>query len=187
MDTKPVIVLGVTGGIAAYKTADLCSKLVQAGFDVEVVMTENATRFVTPLTFQTLSQRPVITSLWETPDWKPEHVALADRAGLLVVAPCTANFLGKYAHGIADDALSTFAVSCQCPVLLAPAMNPKMWQHPAVAANVELLKSRGVEFVGPAAGHVACGPDGVGRMAPVEEIRAAITAICSRKSPGRIS
>lgn len=171
---KHVIVLGVTGGIAAYKAADLCSKLVQGNYDVQVVMTENAARFVTPLTFQTLSRRPVITSLWDAPDWKPEHVALADGAELFVVAPCSANFLGKYAHGIADDALTTFAISCACPVLLAPAMNPEMWKHPAVAANVSLLRSRGVDFVGPAFGRVACGPDGQGRMCEVEEIREAI-------------
>ncbi len=177
---KNVIVLGVTGGIAAYKCADLCSKLVQDRYDVQVVMTANATRFVTPLTFQTLSRRPVITSLWEAPDWKPEHVALADEAALFAVVPCSANFLGKYANGIADDALSTFAISCDCPVLLAPAMNPKMWQHPAVAANVEALKSRGVNFVGPAAGHVACGPDGAGRLAALEEIRAAIDGLTGR-------
>lgn len=166
----PFVVLGVTGGIAAYKTAALCSLLVKRGYRVQVVMTANATRFVTPLTFQTLSQRPVITSLWDVPDWRPEHVALADAAQLLIVAPCTANFLGKYANGIADDALSTLAVSCLCPVLLAPAMNPKMWRHPAVCDNVATLRRRGVRFAGPAAGHVACGADGTGRMVEPEEI-----------------
>ena len=162
---KPLIALGVTGGIAAYKAAELCSTLVKAGFGVQVVMTENACRFVGELTFRTLSQRPVIIDLWTLPDWRPGHVALAAEAALLVVAPCTANFIGKYAGGIADDALSTLAISTRRPVLLAPAMNPKMWAHPACQANVELLRSRGVRFAGPESGRVACGEGGVGRMA----------------------
>lgn len=174
MSEKTVITLGVTGGIAAYKAADLCSKLTQNGFQVQVVMTENATRFVAPLTFQTLSRRPVITQLWEHGDWKPEHVAVAQETRLFAVAPCTANFLAKYAHGLADDALSTFAISMHCPALLAPAMNPAMWQHPAVQENVRILRERGVHFAGPARGRVACGADGEGRMASPEEIFLAI-------------
>ena len=168
------VILGVTGGIAAYKSADLCSRLMKAGVEVQVVMTENACRFVTPLTFRTLSRRPVVTSLWETPAWQPEHVALAEWAQALVVAPCTANFMGKYAAGIADDALTTLAISVECPVMLAPAMNPKMWRQPVVQENVALLQSRGVIFCGPAAGHVACGADGVGRMADVNDLYAMI-------------
>ena len=164
------LILGVTGGIAAYKSADLCSRLTKAGVEVQVVMTENACRFVTPLTFRTLSRRPVVTSLWETPTWQPEHVALADWAQGFVVAPCTANFIGKFARGIADDALSTLAISVECPVMLAPAMNPKMWRQQAVQDNAALLRERGVIFCGPAAGHVACGADGVGRMAEVDEL-----------------
>ena len=180
MSEAPVITLGVTGGIAAYKAADLCSKLTQKGFQLQVVMTANATKFVTPLTFQTLSRRPVITQLWEHADWKPEHVAVAQETKLFAVAPCTANFLAKYAHGIADDALSTFAISMHCPALLAPAMNPAMWSHPAVQDNVRTLQSRGVHFVGPAQGRVACGADGVGRMASVEEIFLAICELVHR-------
>lgn len=180
MSEAPVITLGVTGGIAAYKAADLCSKLTQKGFQLQVVMTANATKFVTPLTFQTLSRRPVITQLWEHADWKPEHVAVAQETKLFAVAPCTANFLAKYAHGIADDALSTFAISMHCPALLAPAMNPAMWSHPAVQDNVRTLQSRGVHFVGPAQGRVACGADGVGRMASVEEIFLAICELVNR-------
>ena len=168
------VILGVTGGIAAYKSADLCSRLMKAGVEVQVVMTENACRFVTPLTFRTLSRRPVVTSLWETPAWQPEHVALAEWAQALVVAPCTANFMGKYAAGIADDALTTLAISVECPVMLAPAMNPKMWRQPVVQENAALLQSRGVIFCGPAAGHVACGADGVGRMADVDDLYAMI-------------
>lgn len=169
-----VIVLGVTGGIAAYKSAFLCSKLVQAGYDVRVVMTENAAKFVTPLTFRTLSRNPVTTSLWDEPEWKPEHVALANIADLFVVAPATANFLAKFANGIADDALSTFAATYEGMSLIAPAMNPAMWKNPACAANVETLKSRGVAFIGPECGHVACGEPGAGRMSEPEKIFAAV-------------
>ena len=173
---KTVIALGVTGGIAAYKAADLCSRLARK-YDVRVLMTENAARFVTPLTFKTLSRNPVVTSLWEEPEWRPEHVALADEADLFAVVPATANFLAKYAHGIADDALTTFAATYDGPVLLAPAMNPKMWAQPACVDNVALLQSRGVSFCGPVSGHVACGADGIGRMAEPEQILAAIETL----------
>ncbi len=169
-DHRKSIALGITGCIAAYKGADLCSRLVQDGYNVHVLMTESATKLVTEQTFLTLSRNPVITSLWNSPEWRPEHVALSDQVSLLVVAPCTANFIAKLAHGIADDALSTFAITHTGPILLAPGMNPKMWQNPAVQDNVKLLRKRGVLFVGPAAGHVACGPEGVGRMVEVEAI-----------------
>ncbi|MBQ4106144.1 MAG: phosphopantothenoylcysteine decarboxylase [Lentisphaeria bacterium] len=177
MKDKPVVALGVTGGIAAYKAAELCRLLKRRGYEVRVVMTENACRFVTPLTFRTLSQYPVMTSLWETPEWRPEHVALADEAALLVIAPCTANCLGKLAGGIADDALSTLGLTFGGPVVVAPAMNPGMWRNPAVQQNVEVLKSRGVRFVGPADGDVACGAAGTGRMAEPEEIASAVIGI----------
>ena len=168
--SEKCIVFGVTGGIAAYKAADLCSKLTQKSYDVHVIMTESAQELVTSRTFQTLSKNPVMTSLWEEPDWQPGHVALAERAGLLVVAPCTANFIGKFAHGIADDALTTYALTHSGKVLLAPAMNPKMWKNAAVQANIAILKERGVEFIGPEAGHVACGDDGLGRMSEPTDI-----------------
>ena len=168
------VVLGVTGGIAAYKSAALCSKLVQEGFEVKVVMTENATKFVTPLTFRTLSKNDVTTSLWDEPEWKPEHVSLANQADLFVVAPATANFIAKYANGIADDALSTFAATYLGKTIIAPAMNPNMWQNPACAENVEKLKKRGVVVVGPESGHVACGSPGYGRMSEPEKILAAV-------------
>ena len=164
-----LIVLGVTGGIAAYKAADLCSKLAKL-HEVQVIMTENACKFVTPLTFQTLSRRPVITSLWETAEWRPRHVELADEADLFVCAPATANFLAKYAHGIADDALTTFAATYHGISVVAPAMNPKMWSQSACMENVNTLKLRGVQFAGPASGHVACGADGTGRMLEAVEI-----------------
>ena len=172
-----VIVLGVTGGIAAYKSAFLCSKLVQAGYDVRVVMTENAAKFVTPLTFRTLSRNPVTTSLWDEPEWKPEHVALANIADLFVVAPATANFLAKAEYGIADDALSTFAATFQGKHLYAPAMNPKMWSHCACQENVRILKERGVTFAGPADGNVACGAAGTGRMIEAVEVQEIIKSL----------
>lgn len=175
---KAKLVLGVTGGIAAYKAAYLTSALTQAGHRVQVIMTENAQRFVTPLTFETLSQHPVITSLWDTPDWKPEHVALADEAKVLIVAPATANFIAKMAHGIADDALSTFAATFDGTVIIAPAMNPKMWQHPACVQNIAALRARNVMIIEPAAGHVACGAEGQGRLADPQEILKVIYENC---------
>jgi phosphopantothenoylcysteine decarboxylase/phosphopantothenate--cysteine ligase len=168
--SEKCIVLGVTGGIAAYKAADLCSKLAQKSYDVHVIMTASAQELITSRTFLTLSRNPVMTSLWEEPDWQPGHVALAERAELLVIAPCTANFIGKFANGIADDALTTYALTHSGKVILAPAMNPKMWNNPAVQANVEFLKKRGIEFIGPATGHVACGDAGKGRMVEPEAI-----------------
>ena len=173
---RKVIALGITGGIAAYKAADLCGKLAKK-YDVRVLMTENATRFVTPLTFKTLSRHAVVTSLWDEAEWRPEHVALADEADLFAVVPATADFLAKLAHGLADDALTTFAATYSGKVLVAPAMNPKMWAHPACVDNVVLLKRRGVRFCGPVAGHVACGADGMGRMVEAAEILAAIEAL----------
>ena len=164
------ITLGVTGGIAAYKAADLTSKLTSAGVTVHVVMTESATRLVSPRTFQTLSRQAVTTSLWEVNDWKPNHVELGRVSKLMVIAPCTANMIAKIAHGIADDALSTAVLANPAPLLIAPAMNPVMWQNPAVQENMAILQRRGIMSVGPCAGHVACGPDGVGRMAEVDAI-----------------
>lgn len=165
-----LIVLGVTGSIAAFKAADLCSKLAKK-FEVQVIMTENACRFVTPVTFRTLSRRPVITTLWEDESqWRPRHVELADEADLFAVVPATANFIAKSANGIADDALSTFAATFAGKSIYAPAMNPKMWAHPACLSNVDILRQRGVIFAGPVDGSVACGADGRGRMIEVSQI-----------------
>ena len=171
---RPTIALGVTGGIAAFKSAELCGKLVQAGFTVRVLMTENATRFVTPLTFRTLSRHDVILSLWESEDWRPAHIALAEEAEIFAVVPASADFIAKYAHGIADDALTTFAAAFDGKTLLAPAMNPKMWAHAACRENVAKLVARGINFCGPVCGSVACGAEGIGRLAEVPEILAAI-------------
>ena len=169
-DEKPFLVLGVTGSIAAYKAADITSKLVQRGIDVQVIMTDAAQKLICPQTFLTLSRNPVVTSLWNMPEWQPGHIAMAMRAKALLVAPATADILAKMANGIADDALSTSFLSHTGPVFVAPAMNPRMWSNPATVRNCEILRSRGVEFIGPEEGHVACGENGKGRMASVENI-----------------
>ena len=169
-DEKPFLVLGVTGSIAAYKAADITSKLVQRGIDVQVIMTDAAQKLICPQTFLTLSRNPVVTSLWNMPEWQPGHIAMAMRAKALLVAPATADILAKMANGIADDALSTYFLSHTGPVFVAPAMNPRMWSNPATVHNCETLRSRGVEFIGPDEGHVACGENGKGRMASVENI-----------------
>jgi len=174
------ILVGVTGGIAAYKAAHLVSLLAQEGAAVSVVMTEHAQRFVGPLTFQALSRRPVYTDLFAEGAYEADHIALADRAEVAVVAPATANVIGKLAAGIADDLLSTVLVALRVPVILAPAMNEAMWNHPAVQTNVETLRRRGVRFVGPEEGRLACGTEGLGRMAEPETILAEIVRTLTR-------
>ncbi len=165
------IILGVTGGIAIHKSLDLASQLVKHGASVHVVMTENATRLVQPLQFQVISRNPVLLDLFDAgTDWKPPHIDLADRADLLAIVPATANIIGKLANGIADDALSTIAVSVHCPILLAPAMNGHMYQNPFVQRNLTRLKTHGVHFIEPASGDLACGYEGVGRLNTVETI-----------------
>jgi phosphopantothenoylcysteine synthetase/decarboxylase len=167
------IVLGVTGSIAAYKAAELASQLVKADCDVRVVMTADALRFITPLTFKSLSRHPVVTDLYDEEEgWKPTHIRLADEADLFLVAPATANVLAKLANGLADDALTciALALNVRAKVLLAPAMNGKMWLHPATQHNVATLKQRGGEFIGPEEGMLSCGYEGLGRLWPVEAI-----------------
>lgn len=160
-----VIVLGVTGSIAAYKACELCSRLVQNGARVYVAMTENAQRLVCPTTFESLSGNPVITGMFEPHTLGPlSHISLVHEANLLIVAPATANMLAKSAHGLADDWLSTALLATTAPILWAPAMNPQMFLNPATQQNVEILKSRGHHFVGPASGNTACGEVGIGRM-----------------------
>jgi phosphopantothenoylcysteine synthetase/decarboxylase len=167
------IVLGVTGSIAAYKAADLTSQLAKQGCNVHVVMTADALRFITPLAFKTLSRHPVVTDLYDEEEgWKPTHIKLADEADLLLIAPATANVLAKLAHGLADDALSCIALALnpKAKLLLAPAMNGKMWLHSATQANLATLKSRGAEFIGPEEGMLSCGYEGLGRLWPVDAI-----------------
>src|SRR5678815_1548187 len=148
MSTAKTIVLGVTGSIAAHKAVDIASQLTKAGHDIHVVMTADAQRFITPLPFKTLSRHPVITDLYDEEEgWKPTHITLADTADLLLIAPATANVIAKLAHGIADDALSCIALALNpaAKLIIAPAMNGKMWMHPATKENVATLKKRGVE------------------------------------------
>jgi phosphopantothenoylcysteine synthetase/decarboxylase len=165
------IVLGVTGSIAAYKSAELVSLLVKQGHDVFVVMTQDATEFITPLTLQTLSKNPVTTSFFdEKENWRPGHIELADRANLLLVAPATAHFVAELAHGLAGHPLAAIALATRAQILIAPAMNGKMWENSATKENVEKLKARGVEFIGPEEGMLACGYEGIGRLWKVEDI-----------------
>lgn len=169
----PIIVLGVTGSIAAHKAVDLTSLLTKQGADVHVVMTADAQRFVTPVPFKTLARHAVVTSLYDDEEgWKPTHIDLADQARALVIAPATANVIAKLAVGIADNALTCIALALnpQAKLLIAPAMNGKMWLHPATQQNVATLKARGAEFIGPEEGMLACGYEGVGRLWPVEAI-----------------
>ena len=173
MAKKKIIVLGVTGSIAAHKAVDLCSLLTKGGADVHVVMTKDAQQFITPLPFKTLSRNPVVTSLYDEEEgWCPTHIRLAETTDLLLVAPATANTIAKLAGGLADDALGCIglALNLDAGLIIAPALNGQMWQHPATQANVTTLTERGAKIVGPADGDLACGYEGLGRLAPVEEI-----------------
>ncbi len=167
------VLLCVTGGVAAYKAADLASKLLRANAALNVAMTEAAQRFVTPLTFQSLTRRRVFTSLWQaTDDFSAQHLSLTEQAELMIVAPASADILAKLAGGIADDLVSTLALSAQgaCPILIAPAMNTRMWEAPPTRRNLETLERWGVRRVGPSSGALACGTSGMGRMAEPDEI-----------------
>ncbi len=175
MSVPKKIILGVTGSIAAHKAADLASLLTKQKCNVRVVMTADAQRFITPLPFKTLTRQPVVTDLYDEDEgWKPTHIELADAADLLLIAPATANVIAKLAHGLADDALTCIALALnpKAKILIAPAMNGKMWRHPATQANVKILKQRGAEFIGPAEGLLSCGYEGIGRLWPVEKIAA---------------
>jgi phosphopantothenoylcysteine decarboxylase/phosphopantothenate--cysteine ligase len=182
-----LIALGVTGGIGAYKAVEVCRGLQKQGHDVVAVMTRSATKFVGPVTFEAITRRPVITS-----QWKPgmnadiEHVAIADSIDLLLVAPCTANAIGKFANGIADDFLSSLYLATRAPVLLAHAMNTNMLAHDAVQRNLQTLTARGVRFVEPGEGYLACGWIGKGRLAePAEVVAAAVAMLTPVDSPLR--
>ncbi len=183
MNSAKKIVLGVTGSIAAHKAVDLASLLTKAGFHVQVVMTKDALQFITPLPFKTMSRHPVVTDLYDEEEgWKPAHIELADNADLLLIAPATANIIAKLAHGLADDALTCIALAIQpaARILIAPAMNGKMWQHAATQHNVATLRSRGAEFIGPDEGLLSCGYEGVGRLMAMEAIVARVERLLNR-------
>jgi phosphopantothenoylcysteine decarboxylase/phosphopantothenate--cysteine ligase len=196
MDGKiPRVILGVTGGVAAYKAAEFVRLLQQNNFDVRVVMTRAAQEFVRPLTFSSLTGHAVITGLWneESPAIPPtglddegqiEHIAVAQSADAIVIAPATAHILAKMAHGLADDFLSTMLLATTAPVIVAPAMNVAMWNHPATQANIATLRSRGVTIVEPGSGYLACGMTGSGRLAEIETIaQAVLTALQPETQP----
>ncbi|MBR5547626.1 MAG: bifunctional phosphopantothenoylcysteine decarboxylase/phosphopantothenate--cysteine ligase CoaBC [Clostridia bacterium] len=176
------VVLGVTGGIAAYKACEVVSRLRKMHAEVDVIMTENATRLVQPLTFETLSNRPVcVDTFSRVESWDVKHISLAQKADLMVVAPATANIMAKLAHGIADDMLSTTLLATKAPILLAPAMNTGMWTAEATQQNLQTLLNRGIKTVGPGNGFLACGDTGSGRMSEPAEIAEAIQAILCPK------
>jgi phosphopantothenoylcysteine decarboxylase/phosphopantothenate--cysteine ligase len=179
MVEKHNILLGVTGGVAAYKAVDLASKLTAAGAAVRTVMTEGARQFVGAKSFEAVTCGPVFTTLWSAAEeHSSAHIALADWADLVVVAPATANILGKVAGGICDDLLSVTLCACWAkPMLFAPAMNSRMWANPIVEANVAALTKVGFRMIGPGTGRLACGTEGTGRMAEPSEIIAAIEAL----------
>ena len=174
---KPRVLLAVCGGIAAYKACEVLRGLQKAGCEVRVTMTADAERFVGTVTFEALSVAPVATSLYDYPGSPIPHIELAEWADLAVVVPATGNVMAKMACGIADDCLSTTLLACACPVLVAPGMNVHMWRNPATQANLETLRARGVSFVGPDCGRLACGDVGEGKLASVEEIVAAALAL----------
>jgi phosphopantothenoylcysteine synthetase/decarboxylase len=178
------VVLGVCGSIAAYRAADLASQLTQAGAQVYPVLTAEAARLVSPLTLSTLARHPAAVDLWEEgKGWQPGHIELADSADLFLVAPATAHTLACFAHGLAPDLLTSLYLATEAPVLLAPAMNGKMLAHPATAANLTTLRARGHAFVEPAEGMLACGYEGTGKLAPVEEILASAGRLLATRPP----
>ena len=178
-----VIVLGISGSIAAYKAADITSELRKSGAEVFVVMTESAVRFISPLTLGTLSRNPVVTTLWdEESGWQPGHIELADQADLFLVAPATANQIANFAQGQCPDLLSAIYLATSAPVLIAPAMNGKMYEHPATQKNLEVLLGRGHAFVDPVVGELACGYEGLGKLAPIESILGKVSEMLSQES-----
>jgi len=174
------ILLGVTGSIAAYKACELTRLFVKDGHTVHVIMTQAATRFVAPLTFRTLSRNPVSVDLFDEPEeWVPGHISFAERGDVLVIAPCTANVIAKLAHGLADDMLTATALATRAPLVIAPAMNTGMWEHPATQANLAALTARGATFVDAGIGDLACGTSGKGRMADPPAIMEATRKRCN--------
>ena len=176
------VLLGVTGSIAAYKSAEIIRLLTKAGHDVHVIMTAAARKFIGELTLRTLSRNPVASDMFdEDIEWVPEHISLADRADIFVVAPCSANVIAKLACGISDDLLTCTALACTAPMVIAPAMNEKMLDHPATTGNMAILRKRGVVFVESGEGSLACGTSGRGRMAEPEAIVSAVCRIFGEK------
>lgn len=177
------VIVGVSGGIAAYKTCELVSRLVQNGAEVHVVMTRNATEFVAPLSFETLSRNRVVIDTFDRNfTWEVEHVALAKKANAVIIAPATANVIAKIACGIADDFLTTTVLACKCPVIIAPAMNTAMIENPITVKNIAELEKRGFICVYGGAGHLACGDSGNGRMAEPSELFAAVEKLFAVKN-----
>lgn len=174
MSTTPEIVLGITGSIGAYRAGDIVRQLRDAGYSVSCVMTQRATKFISPTTLQALSERKTYTDLFDADEAHVVHTMLADRARAVVVAPATANIIGKFANGLADDLLSCLLLATRAKLIFAPAMNVHMWQHPAVQRNVQMLKKLGVRFVGPEVGKLACGYEAIGHIAETEEIVQAV-------------
>ena len=186
-DRKKILALAVTGSIAAHKAIDVASQLTQAGVDVRVILSEEAQRFVTELPFKTLSRNPVITSLYDEDEgWKPTHITLADEADALLVAPATANTIAKLALGLAGDALGCVALALnpQAQLVIAPAMNGKMWNHPATQQHVQTLRERGAVVIDPESGLLSCGYEGVGRLAPVDTIVSRTLSVLNLPSTG---
>lgn len=180
---KKIVVLGITGSIAAYKAADLASRLVKAGYEVDVVMTKAAQEFINPLTLQAITHRPVVTEMFTLhSEMAVEHIALAERGAVLLIAPATANIIAKLAHGFADDMLSCTALATRAPIVIAPAMNNFMYENPITQQNIASLSARGVLFVGPGEGRLACGTTGPGRLTELDEIMAAVEKVlCPRQ------
>jgi phosphopantothenoylcysteine decarboxylase/phosphopantothenate--cysteine ligase len=176
------VLLGVSGGVAAYKAVELASKLTSAGAKVTTVMTQNACKFIQPRSFQAVTASMVYTSMWlDASEYKIEHIGLAEQARIVVVAPATANIIARMANGICDDLLSTTLCACwQKPVVVAPAMNENMWNNPAVQWNIKSLREMGFEIVGPETGRLACGSEGVGRMSEPQDILKAIEKIAAK-------
>lgn len=186
MATAPCILLGVTGSIAAYRAAEIVRLMMTRGWDVHVILTRGAAEFITPLTFQTLSRNPVGVEMFAGDlEWRPEHIAAADRCDAMLIAPCTANVMAKMAHGIADDLLTCTVLACQAPVIIAPAMNVHMWEHPATQDNLTTLKARKVLVVDPDSGDLACGYEGKGRLAAPENVVRAVEGILKEKRSGK--
>ena len=168
---KRSVILGVTGSIAAYKACEIIGLLKKSDIDIDVLLTKEAKAFITPLTLQTLSGNKVVEDMFKAPtEWNPVHTSLADKAGLVLIAPATANLIGKLASGICDDILSCIIFAAKAPVLIAPAMNNVMYKHEIIQTNIAKLKKLGYKFVGPVKGHLACGRDDIGHIADAADI-----------------